>query len=199
MRIIDATIETLQAEGMVGTTARAIARAGGFNQALIYYHFDSLDGLFFAVVEHFNQRRLDRFGPKLEQVSTFGELIDIAIALQSGEPAPAENGAVALVVAGWSGSSDHGPRVLEALRPWDNAVGDALRRITSSSGIAQTVPIGAVAHGVSALFLGLELLDRLDPDDGATNEVYEALAQLGTLATRMLSPFPSSKPADDAG
>ena len=69
-RIIDATITTLNNEGMMGTSARSIARAGDFNQALIYYHFESLEGLFFHVIQDVNERRLTHFGPRLEEVET---------------------------------------------------------------------------------------------------------------------------------
>src|SRR6266581_2280999 len=42
-RILDAALEALRTEGFAGATSRAIARIGGFNQALIFYHFGSLD------------------------------------------------------------------------------------------------------------------------------------------------------------
>ncbi|MCP3987556.1 MAG: TetR family transcriptional regulator [Actinomycetia bacterium] len=38
-RIIDAALDTVRVEGLVGTSVRAIARTGGFNQALVFYHF----------------------------------------------------------------------------------------------------------------------------------------------------------------
>lgn len=44
-RIMDAAIETLKSEGITGTSARAIAHRGDFNQALIFYHFGSVNNL----------------------------------------------------------------------------------------------------------------------------------------------------------
>src|SRR5947207_15257968 len=41
-RIIAATLQTLEQDGFAETSARAIARNGGFNQALIFYHFGSI-------------------------------------------------------------------------------------------------------------------------------------------------------------
>jgi AcrR family transcriptional regulator len=190
-RIIDATIETLSTEGMMGTTARAIARAGGFNQALIYYHFDSLEHLFFQVVEDVNQRRLTHFGPRLEQVSTLSELIEVALELQSGAPDPADNAAVALLVAGWSPTSELAPKVLAHLRPWDEAVGAAVRRITDGSSLAQMFPVDELAHAISALFLGLQLMSRLDPGDPTNDKVYAALSDSADMATRLLAAFPA--------
>ena len=44
-RIVEAAIETLKTEGFAGASARAIARTGGFNQALVFYHFGSVNEL----------------------------------------------------------------------------------------------------------------------------------------------------------
>ncbi len=189
-RIIDATVETLNVEGMMGTTARSIARAGGFNQALIYYHFESLEDLFFEVVNDVNTRRLEYFGPRLEKVETLAELIEVAIELQSGAPKPSDNSAVALLVAGWSPDSPLGPKVLANLRPWDEAVAAAVRRITAGSTLADMIPLDEIAHTISALFLGLQLLSRLDPDDTTNARIYDALAQSADVATRLMAAFP---------
>ena len=43
--ILTATLETLRDEGFAGATSRAIARRAGCNQALIFYHFGSLESL----------------------------------------------------------------------------------------------------------------------------------------------------------
>ncbi len=189
-RIIDATIQTLNTEGMMGATARSIARTGGFNQALIYYHFESLEDLFFEVVNDVNSRRLEYFGPRLEKVETLTELIEVAVELQSGAPEPSDNSAVALLVAGWSPDSPLGPKVLANLRPWDDAVTDAIHRITSGSSLADLFPVEDLAHAISALFLGLQLLSRLDPDDPTNDRIYDALAQSADVATRLLAAFP---------
>ncbi len=199
-RIIDATIETLNVEGMMGATARSIARTGGFNQALIYYHFDSLEDLFFEVVVNVNQRRLEYFGPQLEEVETLTELIGVAVELQSGAPRPSDNAAVALVVAGWSPDSSLGPKVLATLRPWDDAVAAAVRRITGGSSLADMLPIEDLARTISALYLGLQLMSRLDPDDPTNARIYEALAESAEVATRLLAAFPRSRePAPSKG
>ena len=38
-QIARAALEALRTEGFAGATSRAIGRIGGFNQALIFYHF----------------------------------------------------------------------------------------------------------------------------------------------------------------
>ena len=47
-RIIRATLQTLREQGAAGTSARAIAAAGGFNTSLLFYHFGSVEGALLA-------------------------------------------------------------------------------------------------------------------------------------------------------
>ena len=57
-RILDAAIETLRTEGFLGTTARGIARAGDFNQALLFYHYGSVDEVLIAAIHRMSEERL---------------------------------------------------------------------------------------------------------------------------------------------
>ena len=69
-RILAATLETLTEEGIVGTSARAIARTGDFNQALIFYHFGSVDDAIVAAVGQMSDRRLKNHRAKLEAATS---------------------------------------------------------------------------------------------------------------------------------
>ena len=60
-RILDAAFETLRQEGFKRTTARAVARRGGFNQALIFYHFGTLTDLLLAALDRVGETRRQRY------------------------------------------------------------------------------------------------------------------------------------------
>jgi AcrR family transcriptional regulator len=60
-RIVDAAIVTLREEGFSGTSARAIARTGAFNQALIFYHFGTLNELLVAAFDAVTTERRERY------------------------------------------------------------------------------------------------------------------------------------------
>ena len=60
-RIVEAAVATLRTAGFAGASARAIAAAGGFNQALIFYHFGSLDDLLLAALDATAAARLARY------------------------------------------------------------------------------------------------------------------------------------------
>ncbi len=50
-RILEAAREVFSSEGLQGSSIRAIARAVGCDPALIYYHFDSKEAMFRALLE----------------------------------------------------------------------------------------------------------------------------------------------------
>jgi AcrR family transcriptional regulator len=192
-RILDAALETVRVEGLVGTSARAIARTGDFNQALVFYHFGSVEDLLLAALERANDRRIDRFRDRLEAVDSLAGLVDIASELHVNNDDP-DHSALSAIVAGWSTSSDVGQRILATLRPWDDMVESALQRSLADTPFAQIVPTKDLAHGIAAMFLGIELMSRLDRDDTRTDSLFASLSTAAQLA----GPILDSMKAKDA-
>jgi AcrR family transcriptional regulator len=184
-RIIDAALATVREQGLVGTSVRAIARTGDFNQALVFYHFGSVEELLLAALERANDRRIDRFRSRLEAVDSLSGLVDIAVDLRANLDDP-DHAALAAIVAGWSRTSDVGKRILQTLRPWDELVEGALRRCLAGTPFAQLVPTGDLAHAISALFLGVELMSRLDDDDDRTESLFTSLQAAAALGGPIL-------------
>ncbi len=196
-RIIDAVLTTVRNEGLVGTSARVIARTGGFNQALVFYHFGSVEDLLLAALERANQRRMDRFRERLENVNDLRDLVAVAIDLHTSAEEDSDHVALSAIVAGWSANSDVGPRILETLRPWDEMVADALRRSLADTPFGQMVPTEDLAHAISALFLGIELMSRLDADDKRTDSLFASLAGAANLAGPLLEALAANSKADE--
>src|SRR5437762_1804148 len=73
--MVDAALATLKEEGFARTTARAVARRGGFNQALVYYHFGGLNELLLAALDASSGERLARYRETLEGAATTEELV----------------------------------------------------------------------------------------------------------------------------
>ena len=184
-RIIDAALETVRDEGLVGTSARAIARTGDFNQALVFYHFGSVEELLLAAIERASERRVERFTPQLEAVTDLAGLVAVAAELH-GDHRDADHPALAAMVAGWSATSELGPRIVEVLNPWDELVAKALRRALADTPLAALVPYEEFAHLVAALFLGMEMMSRLDPSDGRTDQLFQSLSAFATLSGPLL-------------
>src|ERR687884_1544363 len=77
-QILEAALATLKTEGFAGATSRAIARAGGFNQALIFYHFGSLDSLLLAALDATSAERMERYRAAIDDAETVDELLGVA-------------------------------------------------------------------------------------------------------------------------
>ena len=186
-RILDAALETVNAEGLMGASARAIARTGDFNQALVFYHFGSVEELLLAALQRANDRRIERFRDRLENATDLPGLVAIATDLHGGPDDP-DSAALSAIVAGWSKSSDLGPKILATLDPWHELVEAAVNRSLEGSPFASVLPAADLAWAISALFLGIEILARLDPSDTRSDELFASLDGLAKLAGPFLHP-----------
>ena len=64
--ILDAAETLMVDEGYAAVTSRRVAAVAGVNSALVYYYFDSMDGLFIALF----RRGADRSFGRLEEALT---------------------------------------------------------------------------------------------------------------------------------
>lgn len=198
-RIIDAALETVRTEGLVGTSVRVIARNGGFNQALVFYHFGSVEELLLAALERANNRRMAKFKAELEGANSLRDLVSVATSLHAGTEVDTDQPALNAIVAGWSSNSEAGHRVMEILRPWDDLVAAALRRSLENTPFANVAPVEDMARAISALFLGIELLDRLDADASRTKSLFTSLDAAAALAGPMLDAMASTAAVGASG
>ena len=54
-QILQAAFDTLRDRGFAAATSRAVAERGGFNQALVFYYFGSMDTLLLASLDWTNE------------------------------------------------------------------------------------------------------------------------------------------------
>src|SRR5690242_17067826 len=98
--IVKATLETLREEGFAGATSRAIARRGGFNQALVFYHFGSLENLLVTALAQTSEQRLARYREAVASVETLDELVPVMVSLWEEDKRAGHVQVVAQVIAG---------------------------------------------------------------------------------------------------
>ena len=186
-RIIAATLETLKAEGIVGTSARAIARTGDFNQALIFYHFGSVDDAIIAAVGQMSARRIDNHSQKLAEATSLPELIRVARDLHHDDTATDNMTVLAQAFAGAAGDAEMGPKLYAELEPWSQMVGETIKRVVGDAPGAGSVPTEQIANAISAMFLGIELLDDLDPSRDHATSLFDSLEALAELLDDLLA------------
>ena len=139
-RIVEATLQTLQDEGIVGASARAIARAGDFNQALIFYHFGSVDDAIVAAVGELSRRRLERYRAPLMAVDNLTELIGVARELYENDRASGEITVLAQAFAGASRDDEMGPAMFDYIADWNVLIEEVVQRAIEA-GVGRMVTI----------------------------------------------------------
>ena len=185
-RIVAAALETLERAGFAGTTARAVAATGGFNQALIYYHFESLEDLLAAALEDFSQRRLARYRAALAGVSALTPLVETMTRLYEEDARSGQLAAAQEIVAGSSSSERLGRRVVELMEPWFAFAEEVVADLLRGTPFEDAVPVRELAYAFVALYFGVETLARLDGDRGKARALFESGARLAGLIDALL-------------
>ena len=180
-RIVDAALKTLKKEGFAGATSRAIARAGGFNQALIFYHFGSLDGLLLAALDQTSDERLSHYRAAVDEAQTAEELAEVAAGIYAEDRDRGHMTVVSQMVAGSVARPELAKEVIARMEPWIELCEDALRKGLPSSPAAEVVPIRDLAYAIVTFYLGLNLLTHLDDDRERTEALVTRLQALAPL------------------
>ncbi len=184
-RIIEATRQTLREHGAAGTSARAIARAGGFNTSLLFYHFGSVEGALVATARADTAARIERYGERLDGLETLHDLVAFAREMHREN---LEHGHVTVLVQVLALTSAH-PEIREDIAdvfdPWIEMVRTTLARLLGEDGLAGIGTTGDIAVGVTSLFLGLELLTHLGDRYGRAEGLLDALGEAADLVAAL--------------
>jgi AcrR family transcriptional regulator len=180
-RIVDAALETLKKEGFAGATSRAIARMGGFNQALIFYHFGSLDGLLLAALDKTSEERLRRYRAAVAKAGTAEELAEVAARVYKEDRDRGHMTVVSQMVAGSVARPELAKELVARMEPWIELCEEALTKALSPVPMAQAVPLRELAYAVVTFYLGLNLVTHLDEDRERTEALVARLQGLAPL------------------
>ncbi|MET9721465.1 TetR/AcrR family transcriptional regulator [Streptomyces zaomyceticus] len=187
-KLLEGALRTLVEQGIAKASARAIATTAGVNQALVFYHFGSVDELLAAACRHGAEQRVARHRERLRSVGSLSELLAFGRALHEEER---EAGHVAFLGQLLAGAQAH-PRLVPAtaagLDLWIAEIEQVLVRVLAGSPLAEFTDPAGLARAVGASFVGLELYEGVDP--AGAEAAFGALEQLGALmaAVEELSP-----------
>ena len=185
-KIIAATLQTLRDEGIVGATARAIARTGGFNQALIFYHFGGVTGLLVAAAVSEGQARAERYAPRLESVTTLAELVAVARDLHEAEVSQGGQNVLTQLLAGAASSPELRAGLMNVFQPWMDLVEQSVDRVLGTTPYANVVKTEDLSFAITSLFLGIELMNTLDPDKESALSLFNTFETLATVIEALL-------------
>jgi AcrR family transcriptional regulator len=186
-QIIDAALETLKREGFAGATSRAIARAGGFNQALVFYHFGSLNGLLLAALDHSSEERLTRYRQAVAEADTAEELVALAVRAHAEDRETGHTTVVAQMIAGSVARPELAPEMIARLQPWVELCEEAVVKGFRLLGVPPPLPPAELAYAVATFYLGVNLLTHLD-ESRRIDAIFGRLDELAPVVARALAP-----------
>src|SRR4051794_204760 len=172
-QMLDAALQALRTEGFAGATSRAIARIGGFNQALIFYHYGSLDALLLAALDASSEARLARYREALEHASSLAELIELAAAIFREDRESGHTTVVAQMIAGSLARPELVPELAERMQLWVDFCEEAIGKALARSPHGALVPVRDLAYAVVTLSLGANLATHLDAGGKRTESVFQ--------------------------
>lgn len=185
-RILDAALETVKREGFAGASARAIARSGGFNQALIYYYFRSLNELLLATLEETSQRRLASYRARMSDIHSLEDLARVGGELYAEDLQEGHIAVLTELLTAALPNPEMGPRIVTAMRPWVELAEDAIGRVIRGTVADGMLPARTLAHGLVAFYVGIEMLYHLDRDESRAEELFRVFSDLAAVAGPLL-------------
>jgi AcrR family transcriptional regulator len=186
LAIVEAALGTLKAKGFAGASARAIAREGGFNQALIFYHFGTVRNLLLAVLDLISDRRMTEYGPAFESARTPAELAALARTIHADD---LERGYITVLgemVSGGVGDAELGRAVAARIEPWIAMVERKLEQLLRGTPVPLLASPRDLAFGLVALYFGVDMLSHLQRDQSRAESLLDLATRLSTLAEAMM-------------
>ena len=177
-RLLEAAFETLRHEGFARTSARTIARTGDFNQALIFYHFGSVNDLLLAALDRVSGTRMERYREALGRASGLIELSSVARELYLEDIDCGHSTVLAELFAASSGNAALREQMLKRMQPWLEFTEALIRRLLQDSPFGSMIDARAAAGAVLAMYVGVDLLLHLDGDRSRATAMFDASDRL---------------------
>ncbi|MFF8794247.1 TetR/AcrR family transcriptional regulator [Streptomyces globisporus] len=179
-KLMEGALRTLAEHGIAKTSARSVAASAGVNQALVFYHFGSVDELLAAACRYGAEQRVARHRDRLAAVTTLAELLRCGRELHEEERAGGHVAFLAQVLAGAQTQPRLAPATAAGLDLWTAEIEKVLVRILADSPLGEFTDPASLARAVTGAFVGLEMYEGVDPE--GAERAFEALEQLAALA-----------------
>ncbi|MEU6063663.1 MULTISPECIES: TetR/AcrR family transcriptional regulator [Streptomyces] len=182
-KLLEGALRTLTEQGIAKTSARTVAAAAGVNQALVFYHFGSVDELLAAACRYGAEKAVARYRSRLAAVTSLSELLAVGREIHEQERA---GGHVALLGQLLAGAQTHEilrPATAAGLDLWITEIQKVLTRVLADTPFGEFTDPAGLARALAASFVGIELYEGVD-ETGA-HAALDALEQLGALVAAL--------------
>lgn len=93
---------------------------------------------------------------------------------------------------------ERGGILLDRFDEWIGLVEEALGRAAGQVPVAAAVPPREAAYAIAAMFLGNELMSRLDPERSEAEKVFEMMESIARLIEEVAPAFLAGRVQDEA-
>lgn len=192
-KLLDGALLALREQGVAGVSARSIAAAAGVNQALVFYHFGSVDELLSAACMTVSEERFANYGQRLAQATTLRELLDLSRQLHAEETDKGNINVLAQMLAGARTNPRLADATSQALELWTSPVEATLERLLTTSPLRDVLDVPSLARAATATLIGLELYQGVDP--AGAHSAFSTFEQVAVLVEVVDSLGPVAKRA----
>ncbi|MFI9342172.1 TetR/AcrR family transcriptional regulator [Streptomyces sp. NPDC052773] len=182
-KLLEGALRTLTEQGIAKTSARTVAAAAGVNQALVFYHFGSVDELLAAACRYGAEQAVSRYRARLAEVTSLSELLALGRAIHEEERAGGHVALLGQLLAGAQTHSALGPATAGGLQLWIDEIEQVLTRVLAGTPFGEFTDPAGLARAVAASFVGIELYEGVDAAGAAS--ALDALEQLGVLVSAL--------------
>ncbi|MGI5458060.1 TetR/AcrR family transcriptional regulator [Streptomyces sp. CA-249302] len=182
-KLLQGALRTLTEQGIAKTSARSIAATAGVNQALVFYHFGSVDELLAAACRYGTEQRVERYRDRLDRIGSLTELLTFGREMHEEEKAAGHVAVLGQLLAGAQTNPPLAPATAAGLDTWIAEIEKVLTRVLAQTPFGEFADPTGLARAVAASFVGIELYEGVD-QAGAT-AALDALEQLGALVAAL--------------
>jgi AcrR family transcriptional regulator len=186
LQIAEAALVTLTTKGFAGASARAVAQTGSFNQALIFYHFGSIQNALLAALDLISARRMADYGPALAAARTPSELARLARSIYDEDLERGYITALGEMVSGGVSDPVLGAQVTARIEPWIEMVELKLEQLFARSPLRAMVSARDLAFGIVSLYFGVDMLSHMQRDHTRAESLLELGTRLAALIETVL-------------
>lgn len=125
------------------------------------------------------------YGEVTEDVGSLTSLVEIARRLHEESERDGSVAVLTQLMAGAASEPEMGAAILSGFEDWIDLVETALGQALADMPVGAVLPPREAAYSIAALFLGIELMTRLDLDKSEAGAVFDALHDLAELMESM--------------
>ena len=182
-KLLEGALRTLTEQGIAKTSARTVAAAAGGNQALVFYHFGSLNDLLAAACRYGAEQRVARHRARFATIGSLSELLAFGREMHEEERASGYVSLLGQLLAGAQTHESLGPATAAGLDLWIAEIEKVLTRVLAQTPFGEFVDPPGLARAVASSFVGIELYEGVDAQGAGA--ALDALEQLGRLVAAL--------------